>query len=394
MNTLTVRWSAMDGAAQNMDQIGKRLGTIASSISNTSRNLSFSGASSGNLSRRLKTISQDLSGERQTISSLGNVLARAKSRYQSCESAISGETQKDGLQAVLQIIRNPAILAMRDSKDENGVSMVEKLLKDAIGEFGALGKGAGGVLDLLDGDKSNGEKAVDAGSASAGILGVIGSWMSQGMKKDEIMDYLLGINEKVIPEDTTFWNALKKEFSEYAFENSDDMTKAAKIGDRLSVGAKWAGGILSLAGNAFDNYEEYSEEGISAGRAVAETVTETAVDIGTDAILTAGVTAGLAALGFTAAPALVVGGGVVLAKWGLDCLCENLWGKDFTETVSDGILDMGEAIADGAKDLASNVADGAKKVCDAVGDAVGKTAKNITDGVSAAWGSFTSWAFG
>ena len=394
MNTLTVRWSAMDGAAQNMEQIRKSLGTVASGISSVSQGLSFSGASSREMASRLKNIAQDISLQEQTASGLGNVLAQARSRYQSCENAIAGETLDEALQAVLQIIRNPALKEMLDSTDSSGLTMAEKLLTGLIGEFGAIGKGANAVFDLFDSDKSVGEKVVDVSSAGVGITGIIGGWMSSGMNKDEILDYLLGINEKIIPQDTTFWKALKNEFSEYALENSDDMTKAAKVGNRLSVGAKWAGGLLTFAGSAMDNYDEYESGEISGGRAVAETVTETAVDVGTDAVLTAGVTAGLAALGVTSAPALVIGGGVVLAKWGLDCVCENFWGKDFTETVSDGLLDMGEAIADGAGGFVSDMADGAKKVCDAVGDAVGKTAKNISSGVKSAWDSLTGWAFG
>ena len=74
----------------------------------------------------------------------------------------------------------------------------------------------------------------------------------------------------------------------------------------------------------------------------------------------------------TAAPAVVVGGVAVAAKWGLDCLCESLWDKSFTETVSDGLLDMGEAVV----------------------DSVGKAATAVTDGVKSFWKSATSWAFG
>lgn len=191
-----------------------------------------------------------------------------------------------------------------------------------------------------------------------------------------------------------FWKALKGEAGEYLLENGDDMTKAAKAGDGLAVGAKWLGGVLSFAGSAVDNYEEYKSGEISGGRAVAETVTETAVDIGSDMLITAGVTAGAAALGVTAAPAVVVGGVAVAAKWGLDCLCESLWDKSFTETVSDGLLDMGEAVVSGAGELVSDVASGAGKVCEAVADSVGKAATAVTDGVKSFWKSATSWAFG
>ena len=76
------------------------------------------------------------------------------------------------------------------------------------------------------------------GKGTVGAIGAIAAWMSQGMAADELADYLLGVNLKNIPKDTNFWKALQREFSEYVLENGDDATKAAKVGNRLSVGAK------------------------------------------------------------------------------------------------------------------------------------------------------------
>ncbi len=387
MDTLTVRWSAIRGEIQSMEQIEDCLETIVSNISSINCGLSFSGSASANITQSLKMITQDISGERQTVSRLGAVLTHAISRYQSCESEIAGIAQKD-------VAGNADSFEEEYSDNSESADMLAKLLKSLIGKFGVIGKGTGAVIDFFDDEKSIGEKVTKGFSAAAGIAGVIGKWMSKGMKNDEFLAYFFGLNSKTILEDSTFLGALQKEFSNYLFENSDDMTGAVKVGDRLSVAAKWAGGVLTLIEKGFENYDEYQKGEISAQRAVAETVMETAVDLGTDALLTAGATAGLAAMGITAAPAVVIGGGVVLAKWGMDYICENMWGKDFTEVVSDGILDMGEAIAEGIGYVASNVAEGAKIVWDTVGEAVGEAAKSAADGVISAWGSFTNWAFG
>lgn len=100
---------------------------------------------------------------------------------------------------------------------------------------------------------------------------------------------------------TTFQQSREKLLSEFNFK------KATTVGEKMRVGAKWAGVALSAVTNGVSNYQEYKDGKISAKRAVAETITETAVDVAVGTLATTLVTAGAAALGFASAPAVVVG---------------------------------------------------------------------------------------
>lgn len=109
----------------------------------------------------------------------------------------------------------------------------------------------------------------------------------------------------------------------------------------LSGAAKQVGGIaLSGVTNGFSNYEEFKDSGgLKNGRLWAETVTETAVDWGKDLLIGAGVTAAFAAAG-VAAPVVAVGAATVAVSVAADWVCKAVTGKDLTEAVSDGIIDL------------------------------------------------------
>lgn len=136
------------------------------------------------------------------------------------------------------------------------------------------------------------------------------------------------------------------------------------------------------------------------------------IDVGTDAAIGAGLTALMTFFGITSAPAVAVGGGVIAVKWSLDSSFEYLFGSDFSETISDGILDMGEYIWDSASqkwdefsdyvsdawdgitDAASDAVDYAFDFADGVKDSIGEAANNVKDGVHSAWNDFSNWVFG
>lgn len=152
-----------------------------------------------------------------------------------------------------------------------------------------------------------------------------------------------------------FYNNFKKGFP-----------KAAK-----DVG--WISMALSGVVNIFDNKEEYERGDISKGRAVAETITETAVDVAVDVTLTAAAAAAVGAttvaLGATvAAPAVVVGLAAAGGKMVLDGVA--LWAtggkKDFTEVVSDGIVNAGTAICEGVSKGAKMVGAKLSSALDAI----------------------------
>lgn len=143
------------------------------------------------------------------------------------------------------------------------------------------------------------------------------------------------------------WAKFKKDHSW-----GQQTTSAGKAG----VVAKWAGYALTAAINGVENYDEYKEGGISAGRAVGETVLESAVDIGLG--IGAGIIA-VAALPATA-PAIAVGAVSAAAVWAVNGVCKWATGKDVGEVVADAVCDTAEKVVNVAKDVGKGIKEGAK----------------------------------
>ncbi len=128
-----------------------------------------------------------------------------------------------------------------------------------------------------------------------------------------------------------------------------------KAGRKEVAKVTWASAAVSGIFNAFDNKKEYDKGEISAGRAVVETITETAVDVAVDIGVTSVVAAAVGAtavgLGATvAAPGVLVAAGTVAVKsFVLDPIAKWATGgeKDFTEFVSDGLIDTATKIGQG-----------------------------------------------
>ena len=60
-------------------------------------------------------------------------------------------------------------------------------------------------------------------------------------------------------------------------------SKADKVGDKIAVGAKWAGYGLTLLTTGYDNFTD--ESNTTFGRKLAETIGETGVKIGEGIVL-------------------------------------------------------------------------------------------------------------
>ena len=413
MGILYVNWNRMDQAACGAKQVSRRLQETSEEILFVKNSLKFSGAYSDTLDSRLKQLSHGIAAQSRAAEGVGTLLTKAAKRYRSCENAIAQDSMLgSGKKSIKEVFGDKVIPIPRAFEMTDSGRMYLEFFKKFLGQFGAAGKPLVIWFKTSDDENNIVDNILFVGKGTVGAIGAIAAWMSQGMAADELADYLLGVNLKNIPKDTNFWKALQREFSEYVLENGDDATKAAKVGNRLSVGAKWAGALLDLIGNAADNYSAYESGDISGGRAVAETTTETVIDVGTDAAIGAGLTALLTFFGITSAPAVAVGGGVIAVKWSLDSSFEYLFGSDFSETISDGILDMGEYIWDSASqkwdefsdyvsdawdgitDAASDAVDYAFDFADDVKDSIGEAANNVKDGVHSAWNDFSNWVFG
>ena len=115
----------------------------------------------------------------------------------------------------------------------------------------------------------------------------------------------------------------------------------AKAAGKLKVVTKWGGHLLTLAANAFENYDEFKGQEGMESRMVAETVLETATDIG----LGMAATAVLASVGAPAVAAGVIGVGVV---WVGNEVCKWMTGgDDIGEVVSNLVCDGYEGVKKG-----------------------------------------------
>ncbi|MBP3593858.1 MAG: hypothetical protein J6J44_04970 [Lachnospiraceae bacterium] len=166
---------------------------------------------------------------------------------------------------------------------------------------------------------------------------------------------------------------------------AENVSKQDGILDDFSKGGSktffaYAGVVVDFAMNANENYEEYMDGEIGAGRAFFETVTETTVDFAVDWGIGVAVTAALAATPI-GAPVLLVGACTVGAKFLLDWGSEKLFGKDFTEVVSDTIVDVAAGTLEVASDVVKTVGEFVEETGKAVGDAICKGTQKVVSGV-------------
>ena len=150
--------------------------------------------------------------------------------------------------------------------------------------------------------------------------------------------------------------ALGKQIDKYKFGN------AAKVSDKIAVGAKWAGSALTIVSVAIDNFDKKS--GNSFGRAIAETIGESAVKIG------AGIVIGAAA-STIGAPAVVTGLITVGVVWAADKAFEAVTGKKAAEAISDFVIDG--VIAQGKRQI-----DTVKRTAKSIGNAASKIGKKLS----------------
>lgn len=127
-------------------------------------------------------------------------------------------------------------------------------------------------------------------------------------------------------------------------QEADDYVNMSSLAKGTKAVSKWAGVAVTGVANAFENYEEYKDGGISVLRAFRETAIETSVDVVLGAGATVLASAGLAAVGFVGAPALAVGAVAAFAVVGINKLFEWRTGKDLGENVADVVCDAGDVL--------------------------------------------------
>lgn len=367
-------------AASDLDDCKKSVHAVWMSVNQVKNSCAIQGKSRSSVKRALDEHMEDLSELENSVFRMSAALQEISDVYEQTENrvksrSVSGQTKKkNGTQITTQ----------KEKTSDDDIKKWEWKWSDTwevISKAGPAGAAVAVFGNLLTGN-GDAETWINSGKfAAEGIekgAKIVSSGTSTGWGKAVIgIDAAAKASTKM---GETFKEALKAEFVDDLGFNG-----APKTADKIAVGAKWAGHVLTFAGNAVENW---NEKGISKGRAAAETVIETGADIFVGGVASAGATAVVgaawtAAFG-VAAPAVAVGVAAVGVTWAVNQAFEWKFGKDVGECVADVVCDAGEKMISGAKSVGKAVGKGVAKAADNVGKAF-KSAGNAMKNIGTKW---------
>lgn len=308
-----------------------------------------------NLGNRLSSVFYQLSDIENRILNIKNTVERSANNYRRADILVT--SWKNSVMGKVSSLGHIGIVT-------NAFSGSEKSKQDPFwswedtwklaGKGGIVGSGISTVGGIITGGHSvsaNLKTAKGAVKVAENIAKAIPNSKSSFNWKT-----LIGFNSD-ITKDTP------KSFSKILGENVEKLKlgNAKIVSDKVAVGAKWSGKVLTAMITTYENFTDTSENN-SIGRKVAESIGETAVKVGEELLIGAGVTAVFAAAS-VGAPVVVIGAVTVGVTWAVDKVCEAFTKKDVAELVSDAVLDVGEKVA----------------------KTVGKAAKKVTGAVSGWW---------
>lgn len=353
---LSVKFSGLLQAGNSLSEARQQLEQYRTSVDGIKKHCPFSGSSRTSIVKALNYILGEMEQEKDFIRSMEDVLEWSLNSYNSCENKLltvnagesSGGAESGGAGDIHTEGNTPF-----EWKWSNTWNLVSKA--------GIIGSTTSVVGNVVTGS-GNLKTGIDSAKYVNSIIGSAASAIKDGGTSVSWAKYLTGTNNALKDLDLdSFGNTFKSSWEQQVSGLS--LTGAETTAAKVKVASKWAGNLLTVAGNAYENYNEMQEDGISAGRAVAETVVESAVDIGVGmaatAVSSAAVGAVAAAIGVTAAPALAVGAVAVGVTWAANGVCK--WvtgGKDLGEVAADFVCDVGEGAVQWAKDIGSSVESG------------------------------------
>lgn len=373
---LKVHSDSLQGISRQIESIGTEVLDIANAMRGCSEFIEVKFC--------LSKLAESIAGYSQSAKSMQSALDDISSKYQSTETKLTHMSDD--------------LVVVDDGQGENGSGTGSgkspkwsDLGWDSVGSFGALGQMFAMMGYAVDGNMGkamgNWAKAM-AGlykEAKSGESDLVGNLPDGTVKKEggAFGDSILGgIKNGDLSGALGTMKGNAGEAISAGLNGAVDEYKLFGEGvtavDKVNASANWAAAILD---NGFDNYDEYKNGGISAGRAVAETAVETAVDVGMD--IGANAAIGIAAAALTpAAPAVAVGLAASAAVWGINAFVEYSTGKDCGEWAADFVCDGIEAAGSGLSAAA-----------DWAGDKLSDAAKDLGDLVSSSsLGSVVSWA--
>ena len=289
----------------------RELDTIGSDIRTVRNQLGFNVATKANIRNRLSAAVDSVADCECDMSNMYSALNEVISTYTRSEDKILGKLPEvDWADAVW----------------------------DVVGKIGIVGSVITAIKDLATSTEMPAAKWASLANDAWDIGWDVGDLVKECKKNPDVKWW-----KAIIGADSnSFLKSISKSnlgWQERALHGWDKGIKGTLREFKTASGAvKQVGGLL-LSGvvNGFDNFQEFGS--MESGRFWAETVTETAVDWGKDILIGAGVTAAFAAAG-VAAPVVAVGAATVAVSVAADWICEAVTGKDLTEFVSDGIIDL------------------------------------------------------
>ena len=342
--------------------VNAHAGSAQAIISQARGGIDMKTAASENVSYRINNLYSRLRAQQDKLRQYESALTNVNERFLASDRIVANQAKEINYLAK-QIVDSPysatretLTITAQTAEVTNLISTFSKqgegicdylwtVLKKA-GHFGAFFSMASGIANLSDPTKPPAPKAKIA--AVKNIKSFVNNLSD---------DILKMTKAKRIMHPSTYRAAWAKRIfgaTDY-FKNVGGISKSTNFSTRWynnfqkAKGKEiskvtWAGVALDGVFNALDNYDEYQRGEISGFRAYAETISETGIDIALNGLLTTAVAATLGAT--IGAPAVAVAAGTLAAKVLLDGVAKWATGgeKDFTEAVSDWVLDTGKGI--------------------------------------------------
>ncbi len=344
MSRISVTFSELISAGENLNLIKSKLNQISSEFQSTIKDLDWDIKCENNINNTANQLSNKLDNFKNALGSYQQFLSEAHKQY----------TELDNQNVSISIEKNggkSSIFGAISSFFNN------KMIGTLLAGSGYIGTMYGLIRNILNGDSwadlaKNGLNVYDfLNNASKELNNYKKIGNAVGSKKSFVWWLKNAIGLKPLGRassatniGTRFRNNLFNKTSPFYQDFQNTIKSLKGQNGAAKAAASWAPAIISGVTNGFSNYDEYKSGKISGQRAIAEWATETAVDVGLTYV--AGTIAGAAvttALGTVAAPGIAVvaitGGLGYLANLGI----EKLTGKTATEWVSDNILDGIEA---------------------------------------------------
>lgn len=287
----------------------------------------------------MDAIVKDIEEEAYVAKALGQALEDISREYCRTEGKISGQ----------QLYFDKQVRLPDNTEDEKFNWKLSGLFWKGVAKFGVTGT----IISAFGQMITDGVSYKSLLGAGGKFVQVFGDLAKEAYKESDNIDikgllfgkWKSGSAVAGLPNVTTGWgrfcSSISKQVKDFKFSN------AVTVGDKIKTATKWAGVAFSGITNAMSNYAEFGT--VKSERFWKETVTETAVDVGIGILATAAATAALGA----SAPAVAVGTAAVGVVWVADTATRVLTGwlggeeKGLTETISDGILDLGEKVTKG-----------------------------------------------